>query len=140
MIRAATIVLCLTLAFVAATCKVASAQGATNPLAIDFESPDHTQVNFYDVCFYPSATATTPTRCNRVPVTQVTGPSSTGLYRIPRAAWQTGLPFDTELFPKVRTVHGEERLGAEVAPTVAPFSFSLRVRPVTRVTLVPSTP
>lgn len=114
-----------------------SAAQAVNPTFIEFTSLDHNAINFYEVCFYPTATSTTPTRCNRVPVTQAVVMPTANLYRLPRASWASNLPFNTDLFPRVRTVSGDEVVGGEVAPTVAPFSFRLQVRPVSNVTLVP---
>lgn len=125
----------LAAAAIVAGARLAHAQ-ATNPSAIQFESADHGSVTFYEVCFYPSATSTTVIRCNQVPITQVSLVSGT-TYRIPRASWSANLPINTDLFPKVRILAANDFVGAEVAPSVAPFSFRLVPRPVTSVTLVP---
>lgn len=129
----------LAAATVVAGARLAHGQAPVNPTAIEFTSLDHAQVNAYQVCVYPNATSTTVIRCNTVPVTQAVQVSGTGVYRLPRATWQAEMPTGVDLYPRVRTVHGDNVLGAEVAPTVAPFTFRLQPppRPVTNVILVP---
>lgn len=137
-IRGMFILACLVAAFVAATCKVANAQ-AVNPRFLEFSSQDHSAVGTYRVCFYPSATSTTPARCNDVPVAAAVFQSGT-TYRIPRAAWETNLTPGTDYWPKVRAIgsNGVESVG-EVGPTTTPFFFRLLPAPrdVTGVILVP---
>jgi hypothetical protein len=139
-LRGIVILACLVGAFVAATCKLASAQAPgsiVNPSFIEFGSADHSSVIHYKVCFYPSATATTAFRCNDVPVSAATQVSA-GVYRIPRSAWSIGLTARTDYWPKVAAV-GSTLASAEVAPVTAPFSFRLDPAPAapTTVTLVP---
>lgn len=106
------------------------------PSAIEFTSTDHAIVATYRICFYPTATATTATRCNDVPVSAVVSQGG-AVYRIPRAAWQTGLPAGTNLFPRIAAVDSTSLASTEAAPTIAPFSFRLPPAGVTAVTLVP---
>lgn len=138
-IRQLFLIALLLAAVLAAGARLAHAQGAvTNPTAIEFTSPDHTAVVSYNVCFYTSATATQPFRCNSVPVTQATvvNPTS-GIYRLARSTWQNGLNNRTDYWPKVSAV-GSLLASAEVAPLNAPFSFRLDPAPrLTDVTIVP---
>lgn len=130
------IIALLAAAAVIAGARLASAQ-AVNPSALQFTSVDHGNVITYRVCFYPSATATTPARCTDVPVAAAVFQSA-GVYRIPRSAWETGLTPNVNYWPRINAV-GTSASSGEVAPLVSPFSFKLDPAPraVTDVILVP---
>jgi hypothetical protein len=131
------LVLFLAAAALVAGARVAHGQ-AVNPSAIEFTSLDHSQIGTYRVCFYASATATQAIRCTDVPVAAAVGQGGS-VFRIPRAAWQTGLSNDVNLYPKVGGIGTNGVETQLVAPATSPFFFILRARPrdVSDVLLVP---